>query len=33
MKEIAERAGISHGCTVIHESYDDRLKVWKEKYD
>jgi len=33
MKEIAKRADISHGCTVIHEPYDDRLKVWKLKYD
>jgi hypothetical protein len=33
MKEIAELAGIAHGCTVIHESYDDRLAQWKEKYE
>jgi hypothetical protein len=32
MKEIAKRADILHGCTVIHESYDDRLRTWKEKY-
>lgn len=32
MKEIANRAGITHGCTVIHESYDDRLQYWKDKY-
>jgi len=33
MKEVAKRADIIHGCTVIHESYDDRLQKWKEKYD
>lgn len=33
MKEIAKRADIIHGCTVIHESYDDRLQQWKEKYE
>lgn len=32
MLEIAKRADILHGCTVVHESYDDRLAVWKEKY-
>lgn len=32
MNEIARRANISHGCTVIHESYDDRLQKWKERY-
>lgn len=32
MKEVAKRADIAHGCTVIHESYDDRLLRWKEKY-
>jgi hypothetical protein len=33
MKEIAKRADIIHGCTVIHETYDDRLQKWKTKYD
>ena len=33
MNEIAKRADISHGCTVIHESYDDRLQQWKLKYE
>jgi len=33
MKEIAKRADISHGCTVIHQSYDDRLQAWKDKYE
>ncbi len=33
MLEIARRADIIHGCTVVHETYDDRLKQWKEKYD
>jgi hypothetical protein len=32
MTEIARRADIIHGCTVVHESYDDRLQKWKEKY-
>lgn len=32
MREVAKRAGITHGCTVIHESYDDRLQAWKDKY-
>jgi hypothetical protein len=32
MKEVAERAGIAHGCTVLYESYDDRLQTWKERY-
>lgn len=33
MKEVAKRAGVTHGCTVIHESYDDRLQNWRERYD
>lgn len=32
MIEVAKRADIIHGCTVIHESYDDRLAAWKERY-
>jgi hypothetical protein len=32
MKEVAERAGIAHGCSLLNDTYDDRLKVWKEKY-
>lgn len=32
MIEIAKRADITHGCQVIHESYDDRLMTWREKY-
>lgn len=32
MIEIAKRADIIHGCTVVHETYDDRLKVWEKKY-
>ena len=33
MLEVARRAEIAHGCTVIHETFDDRLRQWKEKYD
>jgi hypothetical protein len=32
MIEVAKRADIIHGCTVVHESYDDRLATWKERY-
>jgi hypothetical protein len=32
MIEIAKRADIIHGCTVVHETYDDRLQQWKDKY-
>jgi hypothetical protein len=32
MIEVAKRADILHGCTVIHESYDDRVKQWKMRY-
>jgi hypothetical protein len=32
MIEIAKEADIIHGCTVVHETYDDRLAEWKEKY-
>jgi len=33
MKEVANRADIIHGCTGIHETYDDKLQKWKQKYD
>lgn len=33
MKTIAERAGISHGCTMLESSYDDQLQGYHEKYD
>jgi hypothetical protein len=33
MKEVANRADISHGCTVLHEAYDQQLQKWKQKYD
>jgi hypothetical protein len=33
MQEIAEKAGIKHGCSEIHISYDDKIKLWKEKYE
>jgi hypothetical protein len=32
MLEVAKRADIAHGCSVLHESYDDRLQQWKDKY-
>jgi hypothetical protein len=32
MIEVAKRADIIHGCSVVHESYDDRLQQWKDKY-
>jgi len=32
MNEIAERANIAHGCTMLHVSYDDQLLTYKEKY-
>lgn len=33
MIEIAKRADIIHGCSVIHETYDDRLRAWRERYE
>jgi hypothetical protein len=33
MNEVAKRADISHGCAIIHETYDDRLQQWKQKYE
>lgn len=33
MIDIAERAGIAHGCMMLHVSYDDQLMTYKEKYD
>lgn len=32
MIEVATRADIIHGCQVIHEDYDARLAIWKDKY-
>nr|ASM94051.1 hypothetical protein [Barns Ness breadcrumb sponge aquatic picorna-like virus 1] len=32
MQEVARRADIAHGCTIIHETYDDRLAVWRKRY-
>jgi hypothetical protein len=32
MQQVARLADIAHGCTVIHETYDDRLAVWKKRY-
>lgn len=31
--KVAEGADILHGCSVIHETYDDRLTQWKDKYE
>jgi len=33
MTEVAKRAGIDHGCNIIHQSYDERLDIWREKYE
>lgn len=33
MQRVAERADIIHGCSLVHETYDDRLQKWKEKYE
>jgi hypothetical protein len=33
MIDIAERAGIAHGCLMLTVSYDDLLLNYKEKYD
>ena len=32
MIEVAKRANISHGCKLLHSTYDDMLETWKEKY-
>lgn len=32
MREIASKAGIAHGCTMLNQTYDDRLAAWKERY-
>lgn len=33
MIEIAKRAKIIHGCSVVHDTYDKRLQVWRERYE
>lgn len=33
MLEVAKRADISHGCVVLHEDFDKRLSIWKERYE
>jgi hypothetical protein len=32
MREVAQRANISHICTLLDSSYDDRLAVWRDTY-
>jgi hypothetical protein len=32
MKEVAEKAGISHLCNELNMTYDDRLEKFKERY-
>jgi hypothetical protein len=32
MREIAERAEISHMCTMLDQTYDDRVEHWKDRY-
>jgi len=32
MKEVANRAGISHMCTGLNSSYNDRVTEWNAKY-
>lgn len=33
MREVAQRAGISHMCTLLNDTYDDRVLDWKTKYE
>jgi hypothetical protein len=33
MKEVADRAEISHGIPDLSVTYDERLAAWKEKYE
>jgi hypothetical protein len=32
MKIVAEESGISHMCTLLNETFEDRIKNWQEKY-
>lgn len=32
MKEIAARGEITHMCTLLDDSFEDRMKIWQEKY-
>lgn len=32
MKEIAEFADITHMCQTLNDTFDDKLKTWKQKY-
>lgn len=33
LSEVAERAEISHLCTNIHKSFEDRVDEYKHKYE
>ena len=33
MTRVAQRAGISHMCNELERTYDDRLAMFKEKYE
>jgi hypothetical protein len=32
MREVAAKAGITHMCTMLDETYDDRILNWQETY-
>jgi hypothetical protein len=32
MREVADRAGISHMCTMLDQTYFDRVEHWKDRY-
>lgn len=32
MREVAEMAGISHMCTLLDSSFDERVEHWKDRY-
>jgi hypothetical protein len=32
MQEIATRADIAHGCSMLSVDYETQLERWKEKY-
>lgn len=32
MKIVAAEGGISHMCSLLEDTFDDRVRVWKEKY-
>jgi hypothetical protein len=32
MREVAEQAGISHMCTLLDETFEERVEHWKDRY-